>query len=205
VRLVVGPETFCTPTYGHLVPLMVFPMFIVRANAAAPDTVYHSNSSVVLSPTVSLPNLRMNFSYIALKDSMIYHWRANSSWPMCYLTAWVSSPTDLLSGHKSYRAEGNVTGLEIWNVSAPTNRNALKSMSWNTRPARLSLLGTVDFTDQRLDAQELKPPTPRFPCLGDTEITVEVVCSACQIEFEQVFSMPPLGSSSADNLRVFLC
>lgn len=43
------------------VPRMVFPMFIVRANAAAPDTVYQSGSSVVLSPTVSaLPKLNPN-------------------------------------------------------------------------------------------------------------------------------------------------
>ncbi|KAF7364878.1 hypothetical protein MVEN_00358200 [Mycena venus] len=165
-------------------PRMVFPMFIVRANAAAPDEIYESGSSVVLSPT----------------DSMIYHWRSNSSWPKCYLTGWVSSSEELRAGRKSYTSKGDVTALEIWNLSTPENHNSLQAMSWNTRPARVSLLGTVNFTSREtqnrlgdLDAQEIKAPTPRFDCLGDTEITVEVVCKVCRLEFEQVFSMPPLG------------
>ncbi|KAF8214934.1 hypothetical protein K438DRAFT_1954939 [Mycena galopus ATCC 62051] len=165
-------------------PRMVFPMFIVRANAAAPDQVYESGSSVVLSET----------------DSMIYHWRANSSWPKCYLTAWVSSSEELIAGHKSYTSDGDVTALEIWNLSTPANRNSLETMSWNMRPVRLSLLGSVNFTSREtqnqlghLDGQEIRAPTPRFDCLGVTEITVEVVCKTCRLEFDQVFSMPPLG------------
>ncbi|KAJ7851631.1 hypothetical protein B0H14DRAFT_3660427 [Mycena olivaceomarginata] len=165
-------------------PRMVFPMFIARANAAAPDELYKSGASVVLSPT----------------DSMVYHWRTNSTWPKCYLTAWVSSPEELSAGHKSYTSDGDVTALEIWNLSTPENRKSLETMSWNARPARVSLLGTVNFTSREaqkrlgyLDAQEISAPTPRFDCLGDTEITVEVVCKACRLEFDQVFSMPPLG------------
>ncbi|KAJ7625239.1 hypothetical protein DFH06DRAFT_1481296 [Mycena polygramma] len=128
-------------------PRMVFPKFIVRANAAQPDTAYESGSSVVLSPT----------------DSMIYYWRSNSSWPKCYLTV---------------------------------------GMSWK----RLSLLGTVNFTTREtqnwlgyLDGQEIKEPTPRFDCLGDTEITVELVCRSCRLEFDQVFSMPPLALPMVDH------
>ncbi|KAJ7741291.1 hypothetical protein B0H16DRAFT_1565250 [Mycena metata] len=165
-------------------PRMVFPMFIVRANAAAPDTVYQSGPSVVLSQS----------------DSMIYHWRTNSSWPKCYLAGWVSASKDLIAGHKSYTSEGDMTAIEMWNLSTPANPQVLKTMSWNTRPQRLSLLGTVNFTSREtqarlgyLDAQEIKAPTPRVDCLGDTEITVEVVCKGCRLEFEQVFSMPPLG------------
>ncbi|KAJ7780713.1 hypothetical protein DFH07DRAFT_875512 [Mycena maculata] len=164
-------------------PRMVFPASMVRANAAEPDMVYESGSSVVLSPT----------------DSMIYHWRTNSSWPKCYLTGWVSPAADL-TGRKSYTWDGDVTAIQIWNLSAPADRNALKTLSWNTRPSRLSLLGTVNFTDRavqnglgHLDGQEIKAPTPRFDCLGDTEITVELTCTACRLEFQQVFSMPPLG------------
>lgn len=84
-------------------------------------------------------------------------------------------------------------------------------MSWNTRPARISLLGTVSFTSRDtqnilgyLDAQEIKAPTPRFDCLGDTEITVEVACAACQLEFDQVFSMPPLGVCAMPFLFILL-
>jgi hypothetical protein len=122
----------------------------------------------------------------------------------------VSSSEDLIAAQKSgYTSDGDTTALEVWNLSTPADRKSLKTMSWNTRPARVSLLGTLNFTSREtqkrlgyLDAQEIKEPTPRFDCLGDTEITVEVVCKACRLEFDQVFSMPPLGSyRSAVNLH----
>ncbi|KAJ7189034.1 hypothetical protein C8R46DRAFT_1244423 [Mycena filopes] len=163
---------------------MIFPRYMTRVNAAAPDTVYQTGSSIVLSPS----------------DSMIYHWRAKSVWPMCYITGWVSAPDDLIAGHKSYTSEGDVTAIEIWNVTTPADPKTLKTLSWSTRPARVSLLGTVNFTsveDQHhtleLDGQELRTPTPRFECLGTTEITVEVVCTACRLTFTQILSDPPLG------------
>ncbi|KAJ7123102.1 hypothetical protein C8R44DRAFT_621619, partial [Mycena epipterygia] len=176
-------------------PMAIFPKVMVRANAAAPDAVYTSGSSVVLSPT----------------DSMIYQWRSTSTWPKCYITAWVSPLEQLIAAHKSYTSDGDVTAIQIWNVSAPTQRNALDTMSWNTRPERLSLLGTVNFTSREtqnrlayLDAQELRAPTPRFNCLGHTEITVEVACTACRLEFDQIFSVPALGSYSIP-IPIFFC
>ncbi|KAJ7452974.1 hypothetical protein B0H11DRAFT_2072117 [Mycena galericulata] len=165
-------------------PDMVFPKYMTRVNSAAPDTVYDSGSSIVLSPT----------------DSMIYHWRAKSSWPMCYITAWVSPADDLIAGHKSYTSEGDVTSIQIWNLSTPDNPKTLKTLSWSSRPPRESLLGTVNFTgldiqrsDSDLDGQELRAPTPRFSCLGIKEITVEVACTGCHLEFYQIFSDPALG------------
>ncbi|KAJ7217286.1 hypothetical protein GGX14DRAFT_561805 [Mycena pura] len=165
-------------------PWMLFPGSMTRVNAAEPDMIYYSGASVVLSPT----------------DSMIYHWRLNSTWPMCYITAWVSAAEDLIAAHKSYSSEGNVTAIEIWNLTSPDDSKTLKSMSWNTRPARVSLLGTVNFTSVKtqrgvedLIGQELRAPTPRFGCLGDTKITVEVACTACRLEFDQIFSTPALG------------
>ncbi|KAJ7832968.1 hypothetical protein B0H13DRAFT_2370701 [Mycena leptocephala] len=76
----------------HDVPEMIFPMYITRVNADSPDTVYNSSTSVVLSST----------------DSMIYHWRTISKWPMCYITGWVSPSKDLIAGHKSYISEGTL-------------------------------------------------------------------------------------------------
>ncbi|KAJ7110909.1 hypothetical protein C8R44DRAFT_633545, partial [Mycena epipterygia] len=166
-------------------PQMVFPHYMTRANAASPDTVYQSGSAVVLSPT----------------DSMIYYWKSNSKWPMCYLTGWVSATQDLIEGNKSYTSEGNLTTIEVWNLTIPANPKTLKAMTWNTRPARVSLLGTVNFTSVEtqhstweLDGQELRAPTPRLPCLGDTEIAVEIACATCRLKFNQVFSLPPLGT-----------
>ncbi|KAJ7258688.1 hypothetical protein C8J57DRAFT_1234277 [Mycena rebaudengoi] len=138
-------------------PQMVFPRYMTRANSASPDTVYQSGSAVVLSPA----------------DSMIYYWKSNSKWPMCYLAGWVSATHDLIEGNKSYPSEGDLATIEVWNLTIPANPKTLKAMTWNTRPARVSLLGTVNFTSvetqrsvRELDGQELRAPTPRFPCLG---------------------------------------
>ncbi|KAF7299741.1 hypothetical protein HMN09_00980000 [Mycena chlorophos] len=170
-------------------PRMIFPEAMVRANAANPDELHFHGSSVVLSSS----------------DSMIYHWTTNSSWPSCYLTGWVSPPERLLEGNKSYKATGDVTAIEVWRLQDVSGSYLrANGVSWNTRPARLSLMGTVNFTNRveqehlhHLDGQELKAPTPRLPCSGVTEITVELAfadsCVGCRLEFQQVFSMPPLG------------
>ncbi|KIM79835.1 hypothetical protein PILCRDRAFT_823020 [Piloderma croceum F 1598] len=163
------------------IPRMVFPRLIVRANEAEPNTVYQSGQSVLLSPS----------------DSMFYHWKTKSAWSKCYITAWVSSPEKLIAGGKHYAAEGDVTAIEVWNVSSP---NPLKEVTWNTRPRRLSLMGTVNFTtrdgqnqDSNLDGQELKRPTPLFDCSGMVDLTVEIACMSCRLQFDQIFSDPPLG------------
>ncbi|KAJ7734438.1 hypothetical protein B0H16DRAFT_1207590, partial [Mycena metata] len=107
----------------------------------------------------------------------------------------VSAAKDLIAAHKSYSSEGDVTAIEIWNVTSPEEPTALQSISWNTRPARVSLLGTVNFTSRSVEdltGQELRAPTPRFGCLGYMEITVEVTSAACRLEFDQIFSSPPL-------------
>ncbi|KAJ7838968.1 hypothetical protein B0H13DRAFT_1911517 [Mycena leptocephala] len=115
---------------------------------------------------------------------------------MCYLTGWVCAAEDLIAGHKSYISEGNVTSIEIWNLTSPENSKTLKTISWNTRQTRVTLLGTKHSAVLRdLDGQELRAPTPRFDCLGDTQITVEVACNACRLEFDQIFSDPPLVQS----------
>ncbi|KAJ7611060.1 hypothetical protein DFH06DRAFT_169895 [Mycena polygramma] len=165
-------------------PVMTFPMYMTRVNAASPDTLYTSGSSIVLSPT----------------DSMIYHWTINSRWQKCYVTGYVSAYDELLAAGKTYyRSEGDITSIEVWNLT-PRKIQTLKTLSWNTRPERVSLLGTVNFTTvdvQRkvleLDGQELRAPTPRFDCIGDLQLTIEIVCTTCSLQFEQVFSSPPLG------------
>ncbi|KIM74746.1 hypothetical protein PILCRDRAFT_92452 [Piloderma croceum F 1598] len=165
-------------------PEVVFPGIMVRVNAAEPDRRYQYGSSVVLGPS----------------DSMIYHWRiGHRSWPKCYINAWVPSPDELVQGNKSYAAEGDVTAIEIWKLSNP-DPESLRMMSWNIRPERLSLMGTVNFTSRyvqnsvhELDGQQLKWPTPLFSCSGMLNITIEIVCTSCRLQFEQIFSFPALG------------
>ena len=134
---------------------------------------------------------------------MIYHWRiGHRSWPKCYINAWVPSPDELVQGSKSYAAEGDVTAIEIWKLSNP-DPESLRMMSWNARPKRLSLMGMVNFTSRyvqnrvhELDGQQLKWPTPLFSCGGMLNITIEIVCTSCQLQFEQIFSLPALGMYS---------
>ncbi|KAH7915144.1 hypothetical protein BJ138DRAFT_1142429 [Hygrophoropsis aurantiaca] len=162
-------------------PKLLFPGYIARANAAEPDTLYASSSSVTLSPS----------------DSMFFRWHTtNPENSRCYVTAAVPSPEHLLNSTKSYVAEGDVSAIEIWNVSysaIPTE------MSWNTRPPRQALLGTVNFTapidyyDPDRDGIELRPPTPLFECGGEQRMAIEVACSDCKLNFEQIFSMPALA------------
>ena len=128
---------------------------------------------------------------------MFYHWTLKSTWSKCYIAAWVSSPEKLIESGKHYAAEGDVTAIEVWNVSS---RNPLKEMTWNTRPRRLSLMGTVNFTthdiqrqDPNLEGQELKRPTPLFNCSGRMDLTVEIACTSCRLQFDQIFSDPALG------------
>lgn len=132
---------------------------------------------------------------------MFYRWNlrlpANSK---CYIDAMVPSFSELVNGNKSYTGSGDLKKIEIWNVSS-TNPRSLKRISWNSRPNRISLLGTVAFipgTSKKgyMDGKELKPPTPLFECGGKSRVTVEIACRNCQLELQQVFSDPPLGNPS---------
>jgi len=166
-------------------PKLWFPGQMIRANAAQPDEVYSTSQHITLSPT----------------DSMFYHWALTGNKSSCYIWAVVPSRKTLADGGKGYTVEGDVTEIEVWNVTVTPGR--LTPLSWNTRPERLNLLGTVNFTHaanpsatgdhEGWDAKELKPPTPRLPCFGETRITLEIACKSCKLEFDQIFSDPALG------------
>ncbi|KAF7974626.1 hypothetical protein HWV62_11608 [Athelia sp. TMB] len=165
-------------------PKLWFPGSMIRANAAQPDEFYTPSKSVTLSPT----------------DSMFYRWKLKGrDSGKCYIWAVVPERSTLAKGGKSYYSEGDVTEIEIWNVTPSIHKPT--SFSWNTRPLRQNLLGTVNFTTQPIphtgmdgyDGKELKPPTPRLPCAGETTITLEIACKSCKLEFDQVFSDPALG------------
>ncbi|KZT04771.1 uncharacterized protein LAESUDRAFT_283178 [Laetiporus sulphureus 93-53] len=174
------------PKYTKKGPATIFPSKIVRANKASPDTFYAPGAHVVLSDN----------------DSMFYQWPMKPSiFKLCIIEAWVT-PQDhleLLPPNKTWTASGNLSEIQIWNVTSPAA--PIESMSWNTRPERISLLGTVAWITHadRLhlpefeDGWQLKPPTPRFECGYRTVNTIEVACEGCNIEFNQVFSEPPLA------------
>jgi hypothetical protein len=108
----------------------------------------------------------------------------------CFIAAVVPQREEMEAGNKSFSAVGDIGAIEVWNVTYP---GRLTSLSWNTRPQRLGLMGTVNFTsNKREDGWQLLEPTPRFAC-GEGRYTIEVACSACRIEFLQEWSDPPLG------------
>lgn len=132
---------------------------------------------------------------------MFFHWKIKSAWPRCYVSGWVSPFKQLVAGNKSYIAEGDITAIEVWNVTSPTDP---QSLSWNTRPKRLSLMGTVNFTDRKVQSQivdlvgkELKMPTPLFDCSSKMDLFVEFACKSCRLQFDQLFTDPPLGTHFA--------
>lgn len=104
----------------YTVPRMVFPMFIARANAAAPDELYKSGAAVVLSPTVSVDqsfasNLNLTSllqglddlpladkQYLAkvLSDSLGFLVRGAISWPQKLYLRWrCHGPRNMESQH----------------------------------------------------------------------------------------------------------
>jgi hypothetical protein len=108
----------------------------------------------------------------------------------CFIAAIVPPREEMEAGNKSFSALGDISAIEVWNVTHP---GRLTSLSWNTRPQRLELMGTVNFTsDQRESGWQLLEPTPRFAC-GKGFYNIEVACSACRLEFLQIFSDPALG------------
>ncbi|KAH7913569.1 hypothetical protein BJ138DRAFT_605150 [Hygrophoropsis aurantiaca] len=177
-------------------PMVWFPPYIVRANALQPDMAYTNSNTVTLSPT----------------DSMFYHFTMkNPPDSRCYVIAVVPSPSSLANSTKSYSASGNLTGIQVYNISYPALRALQKQgeastpqnggFTWNTRPPRQGLLGTVDFKpameadewDVEADGNELRAPTPLFECGGRSSIAFEVACQDCRLEFDQILSMPAMA------------
>lgn len=131
---------------------------------------------------------------------MFYQWKGrDSDLNLCYIEAVVPPIPDMLAVNKSYTSSGDLSAIEIWNVTTPAER--LTSLSWNTRPTRIALMGTVNFSplaDQGLeDGWQLREPTPKFWCGGGAYYTIEVACTSCRLEFLQIFSSPPLGACFA--------
>lgn len=165
-------------------PMMIFPNYIIRANKAMPDGVYERGPHVVLSDN----------------DTMFYQWHMrDSKYKTCYIDAVVPPSEELRAANKSYTSSGSLAAIQVWNVTTPTGR--LTNLTWNTRPERLTLLGTVAFypDEERremlelMDGWQLFPPTPRFAC-GENRIeTFEIVCKGCTLEFDQIFEPTPLA------------
>lgn len=180
---------------------MYFPGAIVRVNKALPDQLYTSGSHVMLSGNVSAslwPGATGLFMS-SCQDSMFYQWHLHrSKFTSCYIDSVVPTPDDGLVANKTYSSSGSLTEIQVWNVTTPAE--PMRSLSWNTRPQRVALMGTVAFLPESEKIKQLqfedgwqsRLPT-RFSCGEKATITIEVACDGCRLEFEQLFSDPPLG------------
>ncbi|KAG1728837.1 uncharacterized protein EDB91DRAFT_1160518 [Suillus paluster] len=60
------------------------------------------------------------------------------------------------------------------------------------RPQRIALMGTVVFLPGKQKIEQSQLPT-RFSCGKKATVSIEVACDGCRLEFEQIFSSPPLA------------
>lgn len=162
---------------------------------------------------------------------MFYRWRGRPvPGSTCYIFAAVPPPSILSdplrnpNATKWFSLSGDASAVQIWNITRPASHTAFDSMTWNTRPRRTELLGTVNWTvdwtvwrdiDENAEGVNLKTgkhgegwqlvdPTPRFPCeTAGGEIMVEIACvgsddeeTPCRLEFDQLFTDPMLGKSA---------
>ncbi|KAG2141415.1 uncharacterized protein EDB93DRAFT_1241772 [Suillus bovinus] len=178
-----GIELVGSPQQNQKAPKLYFPSAIVRVNKALPDQVYTSGSHVILSDS----------------DSMFFQWHLGQSrFTSCYIDSIVPTVEDGLAANKSYTSSGSTTEIQIWNV---TTVEGMTSLSWNTRPQRIALMGTVAFLPEKEKIEQLgledgwqSRLATRFSCGKEAAVvTIEVACDSCKIEFEQIFSIPPLA------------
>jgi len=139
---------------------------------------------------------------------MFFQWHmGQSKFTSCYIDSLVPTPEDGLAANKTYTSSGSLNEIQIWNVTTPAE--PMKNLSWNSRPERIALMGTVAFLPHKEKIEQLRledgweslMPT-RFSCGKKSTVTIEVACEGCTLEFEQLFSFPPLGEHSCvTNLR----
>ncbi|OJA17408.1 hypothetical protein AZE42_13147 [Rhizopogon vesiculosus] len=63
------------------------------------------------------------------------------------------SDSDALA-NKTYTSSGSLTHIQIWNVTTLTE--AVRSLSWNSRPQRIALMGTVAFLPEKEKIEQVE-------------------------------------------------
>ena len=115
--------------------------------------------------------------------------------------------------------KGDVSEVEVWSVISPHHHHEeghrrraqsrssssedidFDALSWNTRPVRGELLGTLDLTTRP------NATTAEFVCPTDADtLTVEFRCLrvACHVRFKQVHFIPEFGTSSFSSIVLHL-
>ncbi|KAG1765971.1 hypothetical protein EV702DRAFT_1151015 [Suillus placidus] len=176
---------------------ILFPSAIVRVNKALPDQVYTSGSHVILSDSVNGPPCPKTTQLVILfQDSMFFQWHlGRSRFTSCYIGSIVPTVEDGLAANKSYTSSGPIPEIQIWNVTTPAE--GMMGLSWNTRPQRIALIGTVAFLPEKEKIEWLgledgwqSQLATRFSCGEEASvITVEIAYNSGRIEFEQLFSV----------------
>ncbi|KAG1761150.1 hypothetical protein EDD22DRAFT_954298 [Suillus occidentalis] len=111
---------------------------MVRVNKALPDQVYTSGSHIMLSDS----------------DSMFFQRHlGRSRFTSCYIDSIVPTVEDGLAANKPYTSSGSITEIQIWNVTTPAE--GMRSPSWNMRPQRIALMGTMAFLPEKEKIEQL--------------------------------------------------
>ncbi|THU98607.1 hypothetical protein K435DRAFT_964836 [Dendrothele bispora CBS 962.96] len=159
-----------------------WPEHIVRINEGLKDTVYGSGNQV----------------FISVKDSTIMKFPIpEGTRDQACVIGW-QGPVE--TREQDLNTKGDISEIEVWSVIAPSSVDAnngvtmdsfdFDSISWNTRPVRGELLGTLDLKGGLI----LNATTVKFGCPTDSKsLVVELRCVRvdCHVDFAQIEEVRP--------------
>jgi len=166
-----------TPSY-----LYTWPEQIARLSQKLKNAVYGSGTEV----------------FISAEDSTIMRFHIPSNGTNTCAIIWHPQPA-LGARNDDLETKGDITEIEVWSIIAPNPIVSpgasladldFDTLSWDTRPVRGELLGTLDLTARP------NATTVDFACPPEAEgLTVELRCLrvACHVRFMQVPFVPKIG------------
>ncbi|THH18331.1 hypothetical protein EW146_g2628 [Bondarzewia mesenterica] len=159
-----------------------WPTHITRLSSKLKNAVYGSGSQV----------------FISVEDTTLMRFPIPPNGTTACAITW-TPPPPLGVRQRDLETKGDISEIEVWSVIAPRPSSSSPSasdfdaLSWNTRPVRGELLGTLDLTAHP------NATTVEFACPpaeeGDEALIVELRCLrvACHVQFMQVPFMPKMG------------
>ncbi|KZT23566.1 hypothetical protein NEOLEDRAFT_537335 [Neolentinus lepideus HHB14362 ss-1] len=103
----------------------------------------------------------------------------------CTLNVTIPSPSEL--GHKPYLSSSNSQAIQVWRLADTDSPLRPRTLSWRTKPARVTLMGTLNF------APGTSSYLPWFSCKSNSLQAFEFSCPDCSVRFKQDHAAPLLG------------
>ncbi|KAF5352093.1 hypothetical protein D9758_009382 [Tetrapyrgos nigripes] len=158
--------------------IRTWPLQIARINQGIKDTVYGNSQEV----------------FISVKDSTLMRFVVpkGSTDQLCAF-GW-KGPVE--TRKQDLTTKGDISEIEVWSIISPmvgspgtVDNLDFDNVSWNNRPVRGELLGTMDLKNDLVNAT-----TENFACPSqDKHLVVEFRCVRvdCQVSFSQIKDVHP--------------